>query len=130
MPSCDGPTIIRLPGTTLRQASRFEDCFARLSLPASSIRTWPELRAQLKHMGKVPRGWWFGGFQLCSFLSPKMVRSAPRGPSIPAPRADRHGAACRYPFVGGFCFLVATPRVQDLLLSAKHLFVGARPFEP
>jgi hypothetical protein len=43
--------------------------------------------------------------------------------------ADRHGAACRYPFVGGFCFLVATPGVQDLLLSAKHLFVSARPFE-
>ena len=42
--------------------------------------------------------------------------------------SDRHGAACRYPFVGGFCFLVATPRVQDLF-SAKHLFVGARPFE-
>src|SRR5262245_41335154 len=64
-------------------------------------------------------------------LSPKMARSAPRGPSIPAsPRAaDRHGAACRYPFVGGSCFLVASPPVQDLLLSAKHLFVGARPFE-
>ena len=43
--------------------------------------------------------------------------------------SDRHGAACRYPFVGGSCFLVASPPVQDLLLSAKHLFVGARPFE-
>jgi len=27
-------------------------------------------------MGKVPRGWWFGGFQLCSFLSPKMECTA------------------------------------------------------
>src|SRR5262245_20662413 len=61
-----------------------------------------------------------------------MARSAPRGPSIPAsPRAaDRYGRGpCRYPFAGGFCFLVASPPVQDLLLSAKHLFVGARPFE-
>src|SRR5262249_50952735 len=51
------------------------------------LKSSPELRAQLKHMGKVSRGGWFGGFQLCSFLSPKMVRSAPRGPSIPAPRS-------------------------------------------
>ena len=32
---------------------------------------------------------------------------------------------CCYPFVGGFCFLVASPPVRDLLLCAKHLFVAA-----
>src|SRR5262249_25514557 len=79
--------FLAVESSTALKAVAVEDCFARLARPASSIRTWPELRAQLKHMGKVPRGWWFGGFQLCSFLSPKMVRSAQRGPSIPAPRS-------------------------------------------
>jgi len=34
-------------------------------------------------------------------------------------------AACRYQFVRGFRFLVASPPVQDLLFSAKHLFGAA-----
>jgi len=34
-------------------------------------------------------------------------------------------AACHYRVIRGFRFLVASPSVQDLLLSAKHLFGAA-----
>jgi hypothetical protein len=73
-------------------------------------------------MGKVSRGWWFGGFQLCSFLSPNDGAEVHRAwPTIAQPTGHVRGSV-RYPFIGGFCFLVATPRMQDLLFSAKHLF--------
>src|SRR5262249_9835570 len=121
----------RLASIGRQISGAFEDCFARLSLPASSIRTWPELRAQLKHMGKVSRGWWFGGFRLCSFLSPKMVRSAPRRPSIPALAADRHGGLSlpvrsRFPLLSRFA---ACAGLVIFRLSKSHRAAALRVHE-
>jgi len=54
------------------------------------------------------------------------LRSAPSA----APAAGRHGAApYRYPFVGGSCFLVASPPVRDLLNFAKDLFGAAMSWQ-
>src|SRR5215510_67095 len=51
------------------------------------------------------------------FLSPEIAAKVQR--------RRHHAADRRYPFVGGSCFLVASPHVRDLLLSAKHLFIAA-----
>jgi hypothetical protein len=51
------------------------------------------------------------------FLSPEIAAEVQR--------RRHHAADRRYPFVGSFPFLVASPPVRDLLIFAKHLFVAA-----